>query len=163
MTGVYLQPEVACGNHPSLLTHINAFNVKFFTDVVHVGAYPKSTSREFHLLELSINQKLRFIRDLKFTAPGTTSSVSKDTCFDAPSTCELGHVLWDPIFRALFLHQLGGPKQPVILCRFNVKDAYRQVQVDPKRAPKFAYGVGEFPIVDMRLQFGGGTALTFGG
>ena len=56
--------------------------------------------------------------------------------------------------RVLFLRQLLGPTARIVLCRVDVKDAYRQVLVDPVGAPAFAFAMGKYVVVDLRLQFG---------
>ena len=58
------------------------------------------------------------------------------------------------LLRVLFLRQLHGPTARIALCRVDVKDAYRQVLVDLVGAPGFGYAVGEYVVVDLRLQFG---------
>ena len=60
----------------------------------------------------------------------------------------------DVLLRVLFLRQLHGPTARIVLCRVDVKAAYRQVLVDPVGAPVFGYAVGEYVVVDLRLQFG---------
>ena len=60
----------------------------------------------------------------------------------------------DVLLRVLFLRQLPGPTARIVLYRVDVKDAFRQVFVDPEGTPVFGYGMGEYVVVDLRLQFG---------
>ena len=46
------------------------------------------------------------------------------------------------------------PRKTILLQKMDVKSAFRQIPVDPAGAPAFAYVVGEFLVVDLRLQFG---------
>ena len=61
----------------------------------------------------------------------------------------------------LVLRQVHGPTARIVLCRVDVKDAYRQVLVDPVGAPVFGDAVGEYVVVDLRLQFGWRSSLGF--
>ena len=56
--------------------------------------------------------------------------------------------------RVLFLRQLLGPSARIVLCRVDGKDAFRQVLLDPVGAPVFGFVMGEYGVVDLRLQFG---------
>lgn len=99
--------------------------------------------------------KLRFVHDFTFTAPGGTSSVNVDTFCDAGPAREWGHVSPDVILRVLYLRQLHGPKEPVLLGRIDVRVAYRQVLVDPKRPPIFTYVIiGDLGIIALSPQVG---------
>lgn len=66
----------------------------------------------------------------------------------------LGHLLIDLCCRVLYLRQLHGQVARIKLCRTGVKDALRQILVDPKRAAAFGYFVGNYVAVDLRLQLG---------
>ena len=81
--------------------------------------------------------KFRIIHDLTFTA-GTRSSVNGDTDFSQAPECLLGHVLTDILKRILYLRQMHGVTAEIMLCRIDVKEALRQVLVDPAGAPVFA-------------------------
>ena len=48
----------------------------------------------------------------------------------------------DVLLRVLFLRQKHGPAARIVLCRFDVKDAFRQVFVDPVVASVFGYAMG---------------------
>ena len=41
-----------------------------------------------------------------------------------------------------------------MLCRIDVKEAFRQIAVDPLHTAKFGYIFGEYAVVDLFLQFG---------
>ena len=105
-------------------------------------------------LAVVLKPKFRIIHDLTFARAGGHSSVNDDTDFSSAPSCELGHVFRDVLLRVLFLRQLHGPTARIVLCRVDVKDAYRQVLVDPVGAPVFGYAMGEYVVVDLRLQFG---------
>ena len=105
-------------------------------------------------LAVVINPKFRIIHDLTFARAGSRSSVNGDADFSSAPSCELGHVFKDVLLRVLFLRQLHGPTARIVLCRVDVKDAYRQVLVDPVGAPGFGYAVGEYVVLNLRLQFG---------
>ena len=62
-------------------------------------------------------------------------------------------MLRDVLLRVLVLRQLHGPTARIILCCVDVKDAFRLVKVDPVGAPVLGYAMGEYVVVDLRLQF----------
>ena len=49
---------------------------------------------------------------------------------------------------------MHGPTARIILSRIDVKDAFRQVLVDPVGAPVFGYAMGGYVVVDLRLHLG---------
>ena len=98
--------------------------------------------------------KFRIIHDLTFAGSGNRSSVNEDTDFDCAPPRELGHMLRDVLLRVLHLMQKHGPYARIVLPRIDVKDAFRQVPVDPEGDPAFGYRVGNYAVVDLRLQFG---------
>lgn len=63
-------------------------------------------------------------------------------------------MLRDALLRVLYLRQEHGPGTRIVLSRIDVKDAFRQIPVDPEGAPAFGYRVGNYAVVDLRLQFG---------
>ena len=71
-------------------------------------------------------------------------------------------VLRDVVMRVLLVRQSHRRDARIVLCRVDVKDAFRQVLVDPAGAPVSAYVSGCHVVVDLRLQFGGVTAPVFG-
>ena len=53
-----------------------------------------------------------------------------------------------------FLRQTHGRSDRIVLCRVDVKEAFRQALVDPVGALVFGYVTGGRVVVDLRLQFG---------
>lgn len=47
-----------------------------------------------------------------------------------------------------------GVSLEILICRIDVKEAFRQIPVDPSRASVFGYTLGDHAIVDLRCQFG---------
>ena len=54
----------------------------------------------------------------------------------------------------LFLRRTYGRSARIVLCRMDVKEAFRQVLVDPVGASVFGYVTGGRVVVDLRLQLG---------
>ena len=87
----------------------------------------------------------------------------KDDCdFSDASPCELGHVFWDVCRRIMYLHQRHGVVGRVLLCCIDVKDASRQIPVDPLHTAKFGYIFDEYAVVNLFLQFVGVAAPVIG-
>ena len=105
-------------------------------------------------LAVVLEPKFRIIHDLTFARAGGRSSVNNDTDFSSAPPCELGHVFREVLLRVMFLRQMHGSGARIVLCRVDVKDAFRQVLVDPSGAPVFGYAVGGLVVVYLRLQFG---------
>lgn len=65
----------------------------------------------------------------------------------------LRHVIWYGISCTTVLRQLHEPQASIVVRHIDVKDAYRQVPVDPSGASnvRLAGGISLF-FVDMRLQ-----------
>ena len=99
-------------------------------------------------------RRLRIIHGFKIAADGFRSSVNGDTDLSAAPPCELGRVFRDVCRRILYLRQHHGVAVCVILCRIDVKDAFRQVPIDPLHAAKFGCFFDEYADVDLFLQFG---------
>ena len=57
------------------------------------------------------------------------------------------------LLRVLFSRQRHGSTARILLCRVVVKDAFRQVPVDPEGAPTFGYAVSGHVVVELRLEF----------
>ena len=104
-------------------------------------------------LAVILEPKLRIVHDLSFASVGGRTSVNSDTDFSAPP-CEFGHVLREALLRLLFLRQTHDRSARIVLCRVDVKEAFRQVLVDPVGASVFGYVTGGRVVVDLRLQFG---------
>ena len=114
-------------------------------------------------LAVVLEPKFRIVHYLKFARAGEGTSVNDDTMFSSAPTCELGSVLRDVLMRVLLLRQSHGADARIVLCRIDVKDAFRQVPVDPAGAPVFGYVAGGHVVVDLRLQFGWRTSPGFWG
>ena len=99
-------------------------------------------------LAVVVNTKFCIIHDLTVTRAGGHSRGNDDTDYSS------SHVLRDVLLRVLFLRQMHGAAARIVHCRVDVKDAVRQVSVDPVGAPVFGYAMGEYVVVDFRLQFG---------
>ena len=89
-----------------------------------------------------------------FARAGERTSVNNDTIYSSAPTCELGSMLRDVLMRVLCLRQAHGRHARIALCRVDVKDAFRQVPVDPAGAPVSESVAGGHVVVDLRLQFG---------
>ena len=63
-------------------------------------------------------------------------------------------MLRDVLLTVLYLRQRHGPGARIVLSRIDVKQAYRQIPVDPEGASVFGYIIGSLAVVDLRLQFG---------
>ena len=115
---------------------------------------PKFWGLGCRLWPLSSEPKIRIIHDLTFARDGDRTSVNDDTDFSSAPPCELRHVLRDVLLRALYFRQRHGSTARILLCRVDIKDAFRQVPVDPAGPPAVGYVVGGHVVVDLRLQFG---------
>ena len=98
-------------------------------------------------------KKLHIIHDSTFAGDEYRSSVNNNTDFSSAPPCELGHVFEDVCRRIMCLCQCHGVVACVMLCRIDVKDAFRQIPVDPLHAAKFGYVFDEYAVVDLLLQF----------
>ena len=58
---------------------------------------------------------------------GGRTSVDVDTDFDPVPTCELGYVLRGVLLRVLFLRQTHGSRTRILVCREDVKYAFRHI------------------------------------
>ena len=100
-----------------------------------------------------LKPKFRIIHDLTYARAGVHASVNDDIDFSSAPCGELVHVLRDVLLLVLSLRKMHSPVARIVLCRVDVKDAFRQVLVDPVRAPVFRYAMGEYVVVDLRLLF----------
>ena len=158
--GGCLEAEVAYGNHSSISAHTSKIMDKIVSDVTLGRALVFDTRFIHEILGLRVSPlgvveepKFRIIHDLTFAAAGRTS-VNADTDFGRAPECLLGHVLFDILSRILFLRQLHGESVQIMLCRVDVREAFRQVVIDPSRASVFGYVMGDVVVVDLRAQFG---------
>ena len=129
-----LTAELASGNHQSVAPHAGAVHQKIYADVVRGRAlvFKLSSASDIPGLRVSplsvvLKPKFRIIHDLTFARVGSHSSVNGDTDFSSAPSFELGHVFGKVLLRVLFLRQLHDPTARIVLCRVDVKDAYRQV------------------------------------
>lgn len=127
------------------------FDAKFIREILGVRVSPLGVVDE---------PKFRIIHDLTF-ASASRSSVNHDTDFSQAPECLLGHVLTDIVKRVLFLRQLHGVAAEIMLCRVDVKEAFRQVHVAPSGASAFTYVFEGQAVVDLRCQFGWRSAPGF--
>ena len=114
-------------------------------------------------LAVVLKPKFRIIHDLTLARAGGHPSVNDDTYFSSAPSCELGHVLQDVLLRVLLLRQMHCPTAIIVICRIDMKDAVRQVLVDPVGAPVFGYTMGGYVDVDLRCNSGGVIAPGSGG
>ena len=156
-----LTAELAYGNHPGIAQHDVAIHKKICEDVVYGRALVFNLHFAGEILGLRISPlsvvlepKFRNIHDLAFARAGGLTSVNGDTDFDSAPPSELGHVLREVLPRVMVLRQTHGSNARILLCRMDVKDAFRQALVDPVGAPVFGYVVRDRVVVDLRLQFG---------
>lgn len=115
-----------------------------------------SDMRDFRVSPLGVVQgrKLRIVHDLTFDGGGSRTSVNADTDFLANSPCDLGRVVGDICRRILYVCHRHGVRASIMLARVDVKKAFRHALVDPAGVASFAYGVGNYVVVERRLQFG---------
>lgn len=170
-SGGHLEAELAYGNHSSALPHVRKITEKIVSDVILGRAlvFDVQFIREISGVRVSPlgvveEPKFHIIHDLTFSAGAEIrSSVNSDTDFDQAPECLLGHVLFDILSRILFMQQLYGELLEILLCRVDVKEAFRQIPVDPAGASVFGYTMGDQAVVDLRFQYlGSGQARVFG-
>ena len=156
-----LTAKIAYGNHPRIAQHDVAIHKQIFEDVVYGRALVFDLRFDSEILGLRISPlrvvlepKFPIIHDLSFARAGGRTSINGDTDFDSAPPSELGHVVHDILLRVMFLRQTHGSSARILLCRVDVKDAFRQASVDPAGAPAFGYVFGDRVVVDLRLQFG---------
>ena len=165
-----LPAEIAYGNHPGIAQHDVAIHKKICEDVVYGRALVFDLRFAGEILGLRssplsvvLEPKFRNIHNLTFARAGGRTSVNGDTDFDFAPPSELGHVLREVLLGVMFLRQTHGSNARILLCRVDVKDAFRQVLVDPTGAPVFGYVFGDRVVVDLRLQFGSRNSPGFWG
>ena len=156
-----LQAEITYGNHPGSESHTGAVRAKIVQSVVNgrALAFKRSPVSEIYALRFLPlgtveGRKLRIIYYLTFAGDGYRSSVNVDTAFSAAPPCELGHV-FGVVFRCILsLRQRHGVVARVMLGRIVVKDALRQIPVDPLHVARFGCVFDEYAVVDLFLHFG---------
>ena len=157
-----LTAERAYGNHPGIAQHDVAIHKKVCEDVVYGRAlvfdlrFPEAIlSLRISPLSVVLEPKFRIFHNLTFARAGGRTSVNGDTDLDSAPPFELGHVLREVLLPVMFLRQTHGSDARILLCRVDVKDAFRQVLVDPSGSPVFGYVFGDRVVVDLRVQFEG--------
>ena len=153
--------EIAYGNHPGIAQHDVSIHKKICEDVVYGRALVfdlcfavETLGLRISPLSVVLEPKFRIIHDLTFARATGRTSVNGDTDFDSAPPSELGHVLREVLLEVVFLRQPHGSSAPILVCRVDVKSAFRQVLVDPAGAPVFGYVFGDRVVVDLREQFG---------
>ena len=154
-----LTAEIAYGNQPGIAQHDVAIHEKICEEVVYGRALVIDLRFACAFLGLRISPlsvviktKFRIFHDLTFARAGGRTSVNGDMDFDSAPPSEIGHVLREVFLRVMFLRQPHGSSARILSCRVDVKDAFRQVLVDPAGAPAFGYVFGDRVVVDLRLQ-----------
>ena len=104
-------------------------------------------------LSVVLEPKFWIIHDFTFASTGGRTIVDGDTGVDSAPPSELGHVLREVLLRVISLRQTHCSSARILLCRVDVKDAFRQLLVDPAGSPAFGYVCGDCVVVDLRLQF----------
>lgn len=94
--------------------------------------------------------KIRQIHDLTIEV-GEGGSVNNTTKFNEVPEFLLGQVMNKILKRIAALRQKF-PEAPILVQKMDL-GAFRQIPVDPAGAAAFAYVVGGFVVVDLRLQF----------
>lgn len=153
--------ELEYGNHQSATNHKKLIWEKATEDVRMGRAIPFEARRAPAIRRLRISplgvvhgSKLRIIHDLSFSPARDRSSVNHLTEFEKAPRLGLGHVLPDILTRIMYLRQRFGQCAHIVLSKVDVKDAFRQIRVEPAGAPAFGYRVEDTVLVDLRLQFG---------
>lgn len=151
-----LTSGIACGNHPSVVSHAVVVHDMVCKDVIHERS-PVFNSRfpsdilglRISPLAVVIEPKFRIIHDFECAPEGDRTSVNDDTDVSSQPPCELGHA--HVLLRMLLLRQRHGSSARILLRRVDTNDIFGQVPIDP---PTFWYVVGGHVVVDLRLRFG---------
>ena len=100
--------------------------------------------------------KIRIIHDMTFEHRDRNGggSVNLTTDWDKIPTCAVAGVMHEVVQRVLGLRFKFGNRARILIRKMDVKNAFRQIPVDPDGARVFGYVLGEFLLVDWRLQFG---------
>ena len=85
---------------------------------------------------------------------GGGGSVNSTTDWDEIPTCALAGVMHEVVQGVLGLRFKFGDRARILIQKMDVKNAFREIPVDPDGARVFGYVLGEFLFVDLRLQFG---------
>ena len=80
--------------------------------------------------------------------------VSSTTDWDKIPACALAGVMHEMVQRVFGLRVKFGDRARVLIQKTDVKNAFRQIPVDPDGTRYFGYVLGEIIFVVLRLQFG---------
>ncbi|CAN0057050.1 unnamed protein product [Choristocarpus tenellus] len=97
--------------------------------------------------------KVRIIHDLSYQQESWGPSMNDQTELEDAPPVHCGTVIGDVIRRIVGLRKKF-PGTRIMISKMDVKDAFRQVPVDPQGAAKFGYCLGDLLVIDFRLQFG---------
>lgn len=167
--GGCLRDELAYGNHSGILPHTTPILDKIVSDVVVGRALVFDINFVHEILGLRVSPlgvvqepKFRIIHYLTFAAARRSATakvagacrtrVNADTDFGRAPECLLGHVLLEILMRILFLRQLHGESVEIMHCRVDVREAFRQVLIDPSKASVFGYVMGDVVLVVIRSR-----------
>ena len=73
--------------------------------------------------------------------------------YDIPASALAG-MMGKVLQRILGLRAKFGDQARILIQTMDVKNAFRQILVDPDGAAAFGYVLGRYPFVDLRSQFG---------
>ena len=101
-------------------------------------------------------EKIIIIHDMTFEHRDGSGggSMNSTTDWDEIPTCALAGVMHEVVQRVLGLRVKFGDRARIVIQKMDVKNAFRQIPVDPDGARVFGYVLGEFLFIDLRLQFG---------
>lgn len=127
-----------------------------------------SQAREIKRLRISQlgaveGSKLRAIHDLSFSPACDWMSVNHLTDHEKAPRLGLGHILRHVLTPIMSLRQRFGPSAHIVLSKADVKDAFRQIRVNPASAPVFGFKLGEIVVVDLDCSLVGGIVPVSGG
>ena len=164
LPGGDLTKELEYGNHSSASTFDEAVWEKAVADVAWGRAivFPKEQAGQVPGLRVSPigvveeREKIRIIHDMTFEHRDGEEggSVNATTDWDEIPACALAGVMHEVLQRVLGLRVKFGDRARILIQKMDVKNAFRQIPVDPDGAAAFGYVLGRYLFVDLRLQFG---------
>lgn len=92
--------------------------------------------------------KTRVIHDITFASAPSMPGVNYDTDFTTAPSCQLDHVMRYVTLRIIYWRRNYGVSARKVLSKIDVKDAFRQVQVEWARSPTFGYVPHDLVVVD---------------
>ena len=164
LPGGDLAKELEYGNHSSANNFGEAVWKKAVADVACGRAivFPKEQADQVPGLRVSPvgvveeREKIRIIHDMTFEHRDGHGggSVNATTDWDEIPACALAGVMREVLQRILGLRAKFGGRARILIQKMDVKNAFRQIPVDPDGAAAFGYVLGRYLFVDLRLQFG---------